>query len=709
MGQFDGPGAPDDAPEPLRQDGRQDAANTTDATDAADAGGAPQATPAPTAPNFTLPTPAGSPAPTVAPTAPVTPGVAGAPMPAGAPTWQAGAGYPPGYPAPGYPAAYPQVPQNPYYPPSPNYPGYPYPPAPNAPTPGAYPGYPGAGYPPYPAPNAGYAPPVPLAPPTSPSAAPDYGNAYEQFQPPKPPKPPRRRRSRRGIALAGAALSLLTVIAVLGLVVYAAVGATGVRVGQFIIGPQEQLSGVVYGMNLASSEQGTFLAQRISAQVDCGGVTAQSDASGAYSLTIPSGDHYSCIVSAPPTYAPYHVTIIGQGTRPLTVNFGSSGAQAAPAAKEACATTDRGTQVSCAAVPLTPATAHGVVTNAATGQPIPNASVDCWNDDATLAAGDGDARMYNATTDGAGAYRLNLPPDTYACVGNNTGALHRFSVTLGQDMPLNMAVCVTGCFGMTYHQGQVMHTQAIYLDFWLPAGATYEPNGSDSAFESRIKRYFNDVSGTSFYKLLTQYWDESGPVRNREQLAGVYFDTAPYPHAGTQADPLTDLDIQQSVLRATFAHTTWGQNANRDEFVVITGYGMNECTQEGCSFLQNDNTSNDFCAYHSTLGNGTVYAYAPDIPACNYKPSFSSGLIPENDPVAAAITSSLSHEQFESITDPNADAWFSGKPNDGEIGDLCYQSFGPVNSQGGTVTLAHGDTYALQEEWSNLANACAYK
>lgn len=606
-------------------------------------------------------------------------------------------------------------PPTPYYPPPPHYPGYPYPSTPNQAPPAAYPGYPGLGYPGYPAPNGAYPAPVPLAPTHdangagSPTAAPDFDKAYRQFQPPKPPQAPRRRRSRRGIALAGAALSLLTIIAVLGLVVYAAVGTTGVRVGPFIIGPQEQISGVVYGINLASSEQGTFIAQPISAQVNCGGVTTQSDARGAYHLAVPSGDHYRCVVAAPPTYAPYAVTIVGQGTRPLTVNFGSSGPQAAPSGKPGvCATADRGTQVSCAAVPLTPAVAHGLVTNTSTGQPIPNASVTCWNDDAALATSDGSARTYSATTDRTGAYRLSLPPDTYACVGDNTGALRRFRVTLGQDMPLNMAVCVTGCFGMTYHQGQVMHTQAIYLDFWLPAGASYEPNGSNATFEPRIKRYFTDVAGTSFYGLLTQYWDASGPARNHEQLAGVYFDTAPYPHAGTQADPLTDLDIQQSVLRATFAHTDWGQNTNRDEFVVITGYGMNECTQEGCSFPKNGDFSNAFCAYHSTLGNGTVYAYAPDIADCSYEPSFDSGRIPENDPIAAAITSSLSHEQFESVTDPNADAWFKGKPGDGEIGDLCYTSFGPVNSQGGTVTLAHGDTYALQEEWSNRANGCAY-
>lgn len=361
MGQLDEPGATGSGQEPPWQDERSDGVG------AANVNATPTSTPPPAAPNFTLPTP----------------------------------GYPP---APGYPPGAPQAaqpPYNPYYPPYPNYPGSPYPPTPA--TPGAYPGYLA-----YPAPSAVYPPPTPAplyggadgaglgsGAPGQP-VYPDYRKAYEQFEPPKPPKPPRRRSSRRGAALVGAGITLLVVIAVLGAVVYGAVGVTGVRVGPFVLGPQEQISGNIYGMNLASSEQGTFIAQAIAAQITCAGETARSDASGAYSLTVPGSDEYHCVVAAPPTYAPFAVTIVGQGTRPLTVNFGSSGPQAAPSGRPgSCATSYRGTLVSCAAVPLTPAVAHGVVTNAATGQLIPNANVTCWNDDAALAKSDGSARLHH--------------------------------------------------------------------------------------------------------------------------------------------------------------------------------------------------------------------------------------------------------------------------------------------------------------------------
>ncbi len=693
MGQFDGTTPPDEAPTPAQTppNGHQEANGHS-------AAAIPQATPVAAAD-----------------------GVHGDSPPMGAPVWQAAPTYPayPGYPPmqvyPNYPQAPAYPSPTPGYPPAPGYPGYapspqyPYPPAPNA---GGYPGYPPS-YPGYPAPNyPGYPPsyPIPNAPYAGYAPYPAYPapaappNGANQPTPP-PPKPATPRRAGPTVALTGAALALVTVITAVALVIYAAVGVTGVRVGPFTLGPQEQISGVVYGMNLASSEQGTFLAQRIAAQVSCAGVTTQSSADGAYQLAVPANHRYQCVVAAPPTYAPLTVTINGHGTHPLTVNFGASGAQATATS---CATTGRGLTMACPAVPLTPATAHGVVTNVVSGLPLANVSVTCWNDDAALATSDGTARMYSAMTDRLGDYSLRLPPSHYACVGDNTGALQRFTVTTGQNLPLNIAVCVAACPGMAYHQGQVMHTQAIYLDFWLPSGATYEPSGGNARFETLLQRYFHDVGGTPFYGLLTQYWDTSGPVRNHEQLGGVYMDTTPYPHAGTQADPLTDGDIQESILRATFAHTSWGQNTGRDEFIVITGYGMNECDQRDCSFARNGDTTNAFCAYHSTLGNGNVYAYAPDVADCNYEPTFDSGLIPENDPVAAAITSSLSHEQFESITDPNGDAWYTNEANGGEIGDLCYTTFGQIDSQGGTVTLAHGDSYTLQAEWSNLANACVY-
>ena len=49
-----------------------------------------------------------------------------------------------------------------------------------------------------------------------------------------------------------------------------------------------------------------------------------------------------------------------------------------------------------------------------------------------------------------------------------------------------------------------------------------------------MEQYINDVGGTSFYNVLSQYYDDQGgPVRNVVTLGGSYVDTENYPRAGT--------------------------------------------------------------------------------------------------------------------------------------------------------------------------------
>ena len=53
--------------------------------------------------------------------------------------------------------------------------------------------------------------------------------------------------------------------------------------------------------------------------------------------------------------------------------------------------------------------------------------------------------------------------------------------------------------------------------------------------------------------------------------------------------------------------------------------------------------------------------------------------------------------QFEAVTDPSAGSWFATNTN-GEIADKCNRAFS-------LVTLANGDHFNLQMQWSNLAYA----
>jgi hypothetical protein len=117
-----------------------------------------------------------------------------------------------------------------------------------------------------------------------------------------------------------------------------------------------------------------------------------------------------------------------------------------------------------------------------------------------------------------------------------------------------------------------------------------------------------------------------------------------------------------------------------------------------------------FCAYHSyyTFSDiGTVlFTVEPyqNVPGCQVATPSPNGQL------ADSTNAVLSHETFETITDPTLNAWWnSGHAALGgsEIGDEC-QSID--NSSGGALDptfLINGKSYKVQLEYSNTYHACA--
>src|SRR5262249_52990646 len=118
-------------------------------------------------------------------------------------------------------------------------------------------------------------------------------------------------------------------------------------------------------------------------------------------------------------------------------------------------------------------------------------------------------------TDANGTYSLTTArPGRVACVAYApSGDAQRQEVDISSDgaATVNFQVCHRPCSPVQYHGGPVMHTSNAYLIFWLPKGYTYEPvGGSNAHFQALMQRYFRDIGGSSFYGLLTQYWDFEG-------------------------------------------------------------------------------------------------------------------------------------------------------------------------------------------------------
>ena len=165
----------------------------------------------------------------------------------------------------------------------------------------------------------------------------------------------------------------------------------------------------------------------------------------------------------------------------------------------------------------------------------------------------------------------------------------------------------------------------------------------------------------------------------------------------TNATTIDDTQIQAELQAQIAAHnlpdpaTDGAGNVNTLYMVYFPlGYTI---TLQGASSCQ------DFCGYHGTYVNNNLsipYGVLPDLSgSCN-------GGCGSGPTVFDNLTSVSSHELAESITDTEVGiasvfdrplAWYDPSFN-GEIGDLCNHQHAPLSG------------YTVQNEWSNLNNAC---
>lgn len=536
---------------------------------------------------------------------------------------------------------------------------------------------------------------------------PEYPQYVGPYYPPPMPPTPRRRPNmalRLGVSVTAMLLTLCVALCGVGVVVNPQLVARLVPLAAV------HVTGTIYGQQVAQREAGAQTPLPVAgAIIDCGKERARSDAKGHYSLTLLRARAYSCDVSAA-HYAPSAIQFSPRISSAYQLDMGPTVAStSADCAVGAIRET-------CPALALVGSELSGKVTEGGSSAPIAHATVDCWDDSSAGQAGLQPPTRYSTTTDTQGHYTLrDTPPGPYLCVANQQGSPQQVDLAPATTTTADFSVCGSNCGGATFHQGIVLHTFTAYIIFWAPPGRDFEPGGDNSRFESLTQQYFADVGGTSFYGLLTQYWDQSGPVRNVAAVGGTYVDTQSYPHAGTRANPLTDDDVSAEIGRVRKVKG-WGDTPGTT-YVVVTAYNVQECAKYSngttCSFPSNGNTG--FCAYHSfvlpdaTATESLPYIYAADNYDCGYLPTFNDNPAPYGDQQADSVINSLSHEQFEVVTDPMTHGWYDGDPSTGEIGDKCETAFGATDWNGATVTLNHGHSYVLQEEYSNLAGGCAYQ
>ena len=134
-----------------------------------------------------------------------------------------------------------------------------------------------------------------------------------------------------------------------------------------------------------------------------------------------------------------------------------------------------------------------------------------------------------------------------------------------------------------------------------------------------------------------------------------------------------DADLQAIVQRLTASGGQISANANTLVFLFTPQGTLVDASAIGAGV-----TCTDHCGYHNFVGS-VAYAVVPYLEC--------SGCLGNGMTTEQSMTSVMSHELCEAVTDPMLNAWYSSSGE--EIGDLCAWQETSV------------DGYTAQKEWIN--------
>ena len=223
--------------------------------------------------------------------------------------------------------------------------------------------------------------------------------------------------------------------------------------------------------------------------------------------------------------------------------------------------------------------------------------------------------------------------------------------------------------------------------------------------------FLTHLGSSNFIHITDQYVRSHGGNRYTN---GAHAFVCCAPLSNTGASSFTDGTMQfiVSLVISALGYPT-GEN---DIYDIFLPPGTDECINASgvfpCYSPDNPNTF-AFCGYHSSftfnLGHA-VYTVEPfeNVAGCSVPPGTPNGSLTDS------TANVLSHETFETITDPEGDAWWNffnlGSFGD-EIGDECtYQIL--LNTGGfynPSVFSISGKSFAVQPEYSNGSHSCATK
>lgn len=274
---------------------------------------------------------------------------------------------------------------------------------------------------------------------------------------------------------------------------------------------------------------------------------------------------------------------------------------------------------------------------------------------------------------------------------------------------------------LQYHGGHVVRFAKEYLIYVnMP---TSGPCDSVATCWGHPYRFLSDLGQSNFIHIADQYVGAHDGDRYRPSREVIQMS---YPAISPVTGTTTYSDYDMQVIAYTVM-TYLGLPPNYHAiYDIFLPPGQDECQVAGVCYSPDNGNTFVYCAYHGAAelqgGGVMLYTVEPfqDVGGCSVRPNTPNGQLVDS------TNNVLSHETFETITDPNvAGAWPTGWWNElsnamfgQEIGDEC--SFLAINPPppavpGPTTTayfdpsnvMLNGHPYAIQPEYSNAQHGCA--
>jgi hypothetical protein len=240
-------------------------------------------------------------------------------------------------------------------------------------------------------------------------------------------------------------------------------------------------------------------------------------------------------------------------------------------------------------------------------------------------------------------------------------------------------------FDLTYFGGRVVKRATSYV----VAVNCITPNTPATCWGTGTlspTTFLRDLNVSSYIRLANEYIGvdalEKFPVR--EMKTRMTFATP---------DNATLQEILNIVADAVRRTDDAGYDAI---YHVFLPQGTSMCIVAGNCYSPNDPASWAFCAFHGSVnllnGRHVLFTVEPyqGVNGCQLPNQTPNGLID-------ATASTLAHELFETITDPDFDGW-SNALFGYEMSDMCFAF--------GSNQLMNGHQYFVQMEYSNRLHLC---